>query len=118
MRSGISMEKAGLSEEKVRNDLRPACEKRVKNILILSEIANRESITINEEDLNRSFEELASSTGQDAETLRKYYEARNMIDSLRQKLLEEKTLNYLVEHAKILETKESGNNKISGSEKG
>ncbi len=118
MRSGISMEKAGLSEEKVRNDLRPACEKRVKNMLILSEIANRESITINEEDLNRSFEELASSTGQDAETLRKYYEARNMIDSLRQKLLEEKTLNYLVEHAKILETKESGNNKISGSEKG
>jgi hypothetical protein len=41
--------------------------------------------------------------GQDPETIRKYYEARNLEDSLKEKLLEEKALNYLVEHANITE---------------
>ncbi len=35
------------------------------------------------------------------ETLKKYYESRDLVDALRQQLLEEKTLNYLVEHANI-----------------
>jgi hypothetical protein len=38
-----------------------------------------------------------------AEIIRKYYEANNLVDSFQQNLLEEKTLNYLVEGAKISE---------------
>jgi trigger factor len=102
-RSGSSFEKAGLSEERVRKDLRPASEKRVKNMLILSEIARRDAIAVEAEDLRKGFEEMAASTGQDPETIKKYYEARGMTESFEQKLLEEKTLNYLVEHAKILD---------------
>ena len=50
-----------------------------------------------------SFKNIAVNTGQDIETIRKYYEAKNLVGSLKEKLLEEKTLNYLVENAKILE---------------
>ncbi|MFH1292990.1 MAG: trigger factor [Pseudomonadota bacterium] len=101
IRSGSNLEKTGLSEEKLRKDFRPASEKRVKNLLILGEIAKQEKLAVNEEDLNQGFKDLAASTGQDAETLRKYYQARNLMDALEEKLLEEKTLNYLVENAKI-----------------
>jgi trigger factor len=109
VRSGSNLEKAGLSEEKLRKDLRPASEKRAKEMLILGEIAKKDNIVIEEEDLANGFKELAASSGQDPETLRKYYESRDLVDALRQQLVEEKTLNYLVEHAKIVQLKDKKN---------
>ena len=102
IRSGASLEKAGLSEEKLREEFRPSSEKRVKDMLILSDIAKREKITVDEEDMAKGYRELASSTGQTPESVREYYEARNLTDTIRNMLIEEKTLNYLVEHAKII----------------
>ena len=103
IRAGSNMEKAGLREEKLKQDFRPAAEKRVKNMLILGEIAEKDDINISESDLDEGYTEMAKSLGQDAEVLRQYYEANNLVDSYRGKLLEEKTLNYLVKSANILE---------------
>jgi trigger factor len=103
IRSGSNLEKAGISEEKIRKDFKPASEKHVKEMLILGEIAVQEKITVKEEDLSEGYKDLAATMGQDPETIRKYYEARKLVDSLKEKLLEEKTLNYLVEHANITE---------------
>ena len=103
IRSGSNLEKAGISEENIRKDFRPASEKRVKDMLVLGEIARQEEITVEEEDLSQGYKDLAATIGQDPQTLRKYYEAKNLVDSLKEKLLEEKTLNYLVEHANITE---------------
>ncbi len=107
MRSGSSLEKAGLSEEKLREEFRPSAEKKVKQSLILTEIAKKENITVTEEDLEEAFQDLAKTTGQEVEPLRRYYEARGLIDSMRQRLLEQKTLNYLMEHANIIEDETS-----------
>jgi len=103
IRSGSNLEKAGISEEKIRKDFRPASEKRVKDMLILGEIAKQNEITVGEEDLSEGYKALAATMGQDPETLRKYYEARNLVDSFKENLTEEKTLNYLAEHANITE---------------
>jgi len=103
MRSGSSLEKAGLSEEKLRNDFREDAEKRVKEMLILGEIANREEISITDEELSDGIAGVAQSMGQPVESIRQYYEARGLMDSLRETLMEEKTLNYLVEHATIVQ---------------
>lgn len=107
LRSGSNLEKAGMSEAKLREDLREPAEKRAKEMLILSEIAKKEGLEVSEEDVAEGFEKLASATGQDSEVLRKYYEARDLMDSLRQSLLEEKTLNYLLEHANIKEVEKA-----------
>jgi trigger factor len=107
LRSGSSLEKAGLSEEKLWEDFRPVAEKRVKEMLILGEIAKENNISVEEEDLQKGFEDLAATTGQPAKTIREYYEARNLVDSLREKLIEEKTLKYLVECANICEVDRS-----------
>lgn len=100
-RSGSSLEKAGISEERLRKDLRPASEKRVKDLLILGEISKKSEITVEEADLVKEFDRLAADTGQDAAALRHYYQARELMGPLKEKLLEEKTLNYLVENANI-----------------
>jgi len=102
LRSGSSLEKAGLSEERLRQDFKPMAEKRVKNSLILTEIAKKENISVSDEDLDQAFQDIANATGQEAEPLRRYYEARGLIDSMKQRLLEQKTLNYLFEHANII----------------
>lgn len=116
IRSGSNIEKAGLSDEKLRKEFRPGSEKRVKEMLVLGEIAKREKIEVDEHDMEESFKELASTMGQPPEAIRQYYEARNLGDSLRGRLLEEKTLNYLVEHAKLHEVgkddlEQNGNSK-------
>lgn len=117
IRSGSTLEKIGLSENKLREDLRPGSEKRVKEMLILSEIAKQDKITVDEENIAEHYRELALNTGQRPETVEKYYEAGNLMDSLKEKLLEEKSLNYLVEHANIKEVEKDALSQNSVSEK-
>ncbi len=103
MRSGSNLEKAGISEERIREDFRAASEIRVKNMFILGEVANQNDISVSEEELDQGFQELALSMGQDAKMVRSYYEASQAEESFREKLLEEKTLNYLLDGAKIVD---------------
>jgi len=103
MQGGMSLEQAGITEEKLREDFRPASERRVREMLVLEEIARKDKITVDEEDLDRGFKDMAASMGQDQEIVRQYYEARGLMDTFKDKLIEEKTLNYLVENAKVLE---------------
>ncbi|MBL7204041.1 MAG: trigger factor [Desulfobacteraceae bacterium] len=102
-RSGSSLEKAGISEAGLKKEFRPASEKRVREMLILDRIAKQDQINIDDDDLEEGYGKLAESMGQDVETVKKYYEARGQVDSLKEELLKEKTLNYLVEHANISE---------------
>ena len=101
LRMGSNMEKAGIKEEKLREDLVPAAGQRVKELLILGEIARQSGLTISDLELDQGFEEMAKSLGQEPQVMRKFYEARDLVGSFREKLLEEKTLNYLAKGANI-----------------
>jgi len=103
IRTGSNMAKVGLDENKLREELRPASEKRVKETLILMEIAKQNNITVGEADLAERFREMALSMGQSPEVIRKYYEANNILETFKDRLLEEKALNFLVEGAKMTE---------------
>ena len=103
LRMGSSFEKSGLTEEKVREDFRPASEKRVKDLLILGEIARLNELTLSETEVDEGFADLAKGIGQDSKVVRQYYEAKGLLEGFRDRLLEEKTLNYLVKGAKIRE---------------
>ena len=117
LRNGGTLEKMGLSEEKIRNDFRPVSEKRVKDMLILNVIAKQEKITVDDEDLDKTFNDLAATTGETPQNIRKYYEERNVVDSLKETLLEEKTLNYLVDHAKVNEVEKGAIRQNNKSDK-
>lgn len=101
--SGSSLESSGLDAVKLREDLRSPAESRVKRMLVLSEIARLNEIEVTDEDLSQGFAELAEGIGQEPGLVRRYYEANNLVDSYKDKLLEEKTLKYLVEGANIID---------------
>ena len=101
LRMGSSFEKAGLTEEKVREDFRAASEKRVKDLLVLGEIARQNDLSLTELEVDEGFADLAKGMGQDPKVIRQYYEAKGLMEGFRDRLLEEKTLNYLVKGAKI-----------------
>ena len=103
LRMGSSLEKSGLTEEKVREDFRVASERRVKDLLILGEIARQNDLSLSETELDEGFADLAKGIGQDPKVVRQYYEAKELLEGFRDRLLEEKTLNYLVKGAKIRE---------------
>jgi len=102
-RGGASIQKMGLSEEGLKKDFRPVSEKRVREMLILEQIAKQENIAVTEADLEEGYRDLAQHMGQDMETVRKYYEARGQVDNLKEEVLREKTLKYLADHATISE---------------
>ncbi len=115
-RSGSSLEKAGISEAGLKKEFRPASEKRVREMLILDRIAKQDQINIDDDDLEEGYGKLAESMGQDVETVKKYYEARGQMDSLKEELLKEKTLNYLVDHANISEVERDALSQGEGPE--
>lgn len=102
-RSGGDLDKAGLDEVKLREDLRPASEFRVKRMLVLGEIAKQNDVEVTEEDVAQGFVELAGGIGQDPKVIRRYYEANKLMEAFRDNLFEEKTLSFLVDGAKVEE---------------
>ncbi len=115
-RSGSSLEKAGISEAGLKKEFRPASEKRVREMLILDRIAKQDGIDIDDDDLEEGYGKLAETMGQAVETVKKYYEARGQVDSLKEELLKEKTLNYLVDHANISEVERDALSQGEGPE--
>jgi trigger factor len=103
-RSGLSVEKAGISEDKLKEELLPASEKRAKEMLVLGQIARQEKLHVEDSDLDDAFNSMAAAASQPAEVLRSYYESQGLMDNLQEKLLEEKTLKYLVDNANLIET--------------
>ena len=102
-RSGSSFEKAGISPEMLKKQFTPSSESRVRERLILRQIARQDEITLSDDDFTEGLKNLAQRMGQDVETVKKYYEARGEVDIIKEQMIEQKTLNYLVENAKIKE---------------
>jgi trigger factor len=104
--NGLTMESAGISESKMREELRKPSEERIKEDLVLDKIARLEGITVEENDIKGAFKDLSQKTGTDVAMLRQYYESNNLMDHLQAQILAEKTLNFLVKGAIINDKKE------------
>ncbi|MEW6664950.1 MAG: trigger factor [Thermodesulfobacteriota bacterium] len=100
-RMGSNMERAGIRQEKLREEFRPGCMRRVKELLILGEVARQNGLTVEDAELEEGFSQMAAGMNQDPAAVKRYYETNELTDSYRQRLLEEKTLNYLVKGARI-----------------
>lgn len=94
---------SGMNLADLENNMRGQAERRVREMLILEKIAQQESIEINHEDLERGLKEVATRLGQDLDTVREFYSKNDLMDTLRRRILEEKTLNFLLENAKVIE---------------
>jgi trigger factor len=101
-RQGLSWEKAGLDPAGFMDRFRPSAQKIVRKTLILEKIAQLESLDISPEELEEEFGRIARQVNQSPTIVKEIYHKNNMITPMSQQLLEDKTLNFLKEHATIL----------------
>jgi trigger factor len=106
-RSGLTLEAIGTSEAKLREDLRPEAEKKVKAALILEKIAQKHELEATEEDLEKQMAQVAEGTGQTPEAIREIYNKNNLVDSLKENLVRDKALNIVIEGANIKDVEPS-----------
>jgi FKBP-type peptidyl-prolyl cis-trans isomerase (trigger factor) len=73
----------------------------VRTGFLLQRIAEKESIAVDEKEIDDRIRETAARYGHDFESMKLSYEKDNMIDRLRDQILEEKTLDFIESRANI-----------------
>ncbi|MBF0497265.1 MAG: trigger factor [Deltaproteobacteria bacterium] len=104
-RQGVKLPDSAVHHEQLAKEFQPRAERNVQASLILEKIATLESIEVTEEDLTAYYGKLADQVKQDVSVIRDLYRKDGDEDSLRNQLLTEKALNFVIEHARITEHK-------------
>ena len=100
----LDPERIGIEEAKLREKYRPTAERRVKSTLILEEIARQEDIEVDEEEIEKRIQEMASSTGQKKEDLRDFFNReKSHLGGLKEEIRLEKALDFIVNEARVKE---------------
>jgi len=88
-------------------DLRIRAEFATKSALILEAVARTEELEADEDELEAKIQELADEDGVSVEAVRGRLQAMGQVDQLRDQMLEEKTLDWLLERATFVEPSEA-----------
>ncbi len=98
-RQGMDLKNFDIAQFRLTN--RDLAVKRVKGLLLLDLIADRENIEVTDDEVNAALAAAARSAGQKMEEVRKYYDSQEGgLDSLKISLIHEKTLSHLLSKAK------------------
>jgi len=92
----------GLTDE-LRDKMRPAGADEVRGQLLLEAIADKEGLTVTDEELQKHVEDTAKARNTAPAKLRAEWQRDGRLDNITYSLRQDKTLKYLVEHAKITE---------------
>ncbi|PIE75186.1 MAG: trigger factor [Deltaproteobacteria bacterium] len=102
--NGTSLEQIGKSRESLKEDYKGVAEDQVRRHLILDGIVKQAELSINDEELEKGFEELASTFNQPADFIRGFYnENPDKLDLFKHTLLEKKALELIVENNEVEE---------------
>lgn len=94
---------AELDPTKIRQDAAAEAEKRVKLSYVLAQIAEKENIKVEKDELEHNIEQMAISLNIKYEKLRDHLIENGGIYGLQERILQDKVLDFLYEKAKISE---------------
>jgi len=106
---GLTMEQAGITIDSLKEKNREQAEKEVRGSLLLEEIAKKESIEADEKDIEARITEIAEKSGQEIQKIRDHYKENSVRERLRNGLVTEKALDFIVQKAKIEEIERGEN---------
>jgi trigger factor len=95
-RRGVDVEKVGIDWNGMANEMRPLAEKRVHARLLLDAIADDKSLTVTEEEFERTLAMLARAQGVSTPVLRRKLDEDGRLATLRSQLRREKTIRTLL----------------------
>jgi len=90
----------GLTEEKLKEDLRGDARKRVLQSLVLEKIAQAENIQVEEAEIDEELERFSGLFNRTAEELKRTFEASGALETLKKDLIIRKTVKLLVDNRK------------------
>jgi len=88
--------------EKLRQDAVPGAERRVREYLLLDEIARREGIEVSDTEVEAEFKRAAARRGQDPAALREQMAKSDGLEALRDEIRLAKAVELLINAAKVL----------------
>ena len=100
---GSSLEKLGIPLDVLKENYRAEAEKQVKCSLFVEAIAKRETISVSNDEIEEKLKAIAQSSNQTLEKVRDFYKREGLLKGLEIKLLENKTLDFLIEKATVVE---------------
>ncbi|MBD3170581.1 MAG: trigger factor [candidate division Zixibacteria bacterium] len=106
-----------LTEDELRDKLKPMAEKFVRWMFIRGAIVEKEKITVEDEDLNEYREKLMKNTGMSKEDVERYIRAEERINKLKDQIIEEKVMNLIIENAEIEDKEEESEEEQSEEKK-
>ena len=98
---GVTIDTLGVSEQKLQEDYRETALKQVKTFLILEKIALQEGVTVTDEEVEDRLREISERAHQKIDAVKRYYEKNGLIPEVKTGIMNEKTLNFLLEKANI-----------------
>ena len=103
-KSGLSLEKLGMTIEEYREKNRPRAVRQVQAALILEAITHQEQIAATPEDIEARMEEMAREADVPLEKVKAYYEESDeRKKTLKTMVLEDKVVNFIVSGAQVEE---------------
>lgn len=104
VRQGVSQEKLEENKEQIHAESRAAAAEAVKLQLILTQIAQKEEIEVTDEDMSRFIMQRAYQSGQKPDAIVKdLRKDQEQVRRIQSSLLYDKTLEFLVDQAKVSE---------------
>jgi trigger factor len=100
-RQGVDPDGVQWDYDKILRELRPGAERAVRRALLLEAIAEREVLAPADADVEAEVEKLARAAQRPAAAVRRMMEKSGDLESLRHGLRERKTLDLLIEHARV-----------------
>ena len=101
--SGLSMEQymqfSGLTLDKLKEQVRPEAETRIKSSLVLEQIAKEENIEISDDEVAEEIEKMAKAYGMEADKLKEYI-GDNEKESMKRDLAVTKAVDLIMENVK------------------
>ncbi len=101
-RNGKSFEDEDTTEEAAKADYRKIAERRVRLGLVLSEIGEKNSIEVTEDEVKKAlYDRVRQFPGQEQQVFEFYQKNQQALASLRAPIYEEKVVDYILELAKV-----------------
>jgi FKBP-type peptidyl-prolyl cis-trans isomerase (trigger factor) len=97
----LALKDVGVGEGKLRKDFEEPALKRVKQGLILEKISALEGISVENEEVTQRLREISLRTNQNVEKVRGYYQKGDRMEELKARIVEEKTLDFLLKRSNV-----------------
>jgi len=103
LEKGFKKEDLDKKDDELKGKFKSDAAKRVRLLFILDEIARAEKIEILDDDVAAAYKSISAQTGKSEVDVKAYYEKEELVDSLKDKIRETKTIQFLLKAAEITE---------------